>query len=74
MTKAPPGRYTAPIPKDRRKSPAWFGVVLLALLILGLLVIVLNYVKLLPGGVSNFYLIAGIGAIVVGLGMATFYR
>src|SRR6202034_2932418 len=59
------GRYTPPIPKDRRRSPAWFPVVLLALLIIGLLMIVLNYVHVLPGGTSNWYLIGGIGAIIV---------
>jgi hypothetical protein len=40
----------------------------------GLLLIVLNYVNVLPGGTSNWYLIGGIGAIVVGLFMATFYH
>ncbi|MGH9294790.1 MAG: cell division protein CrgA [Acidimicrobiales bacterium] len=68
------GRYTPPIPKEQRRSAPWFGPVLLALLVLGLLVIVLNYVKLLPGGVNNYYLIGGIVAIVIGLGMATFYH
>ncbi len=69
-----PGRYTPPIPKDRRRSPTWYPVVLLFLLIVGLLTIVLNYVHVLPGGTSNWYLIGGIGAIIVGLTMATFYH
>ncbi len=69
-----PGRYTPPIPKDQRKSPPWYPVVLLALLVIGLLMIVLNYVHVLPGGTSNWYLIGGIGAIVAGLTMATFYH
>jgi len=68
------GRYTPPIPKDRRRSPAWYPFVLLFLLIVGLLMIVLNYVHVLPGGTSNWYLIGGIGAIIVGLTMATFYH
>ena len=68
------GRYTPPIPKERRHSPAWFGVALLAFLVLGLLLIVLNYVGVLPSGTHNYYLIAGIVAIVVGLVMATFYH
>jgi hypothetical protein len=68
------GRYTPPIPKDRRHSPAWFGVLLLCLLVLGLLLIVLNYVGVLPGGTHNYYLISGIVAIVAGLVMATFYH
>ena|GEM_PF-127064 len=68
------GRYTPPIPKERRHSPLWFGVVLLALMVLGLLLIVLNYVGVLPSGTHNYYLIAGIVAIVAGLVMATFYH
>lgn len=68
------GRYTPPIPRQVRHSPRWFPVVLLGFLVLGLLLIVLNYVNVLPGGTNNWYLIAGIGAIVTGLFMATFYH
>jgi hypothetical protein len=68
------GRYTPPIPRQQRHSPRWFPVVLLGFLVLGLLLIVLNYVNVLPGGTNNWYLIAGIGAIVTGLFMATFYH
>jgi cobalamin biosynthesis Mg chelatase CobN len=69
-----PGRYTPPIPKETRHSPRWFPFALLGFLVLGLLMIVLNYVHVLPGGTSNGYLIGGIGLIVVGLFMATFYH
>jgi hypothetical protein len=68
------GRYTPPIPKEVRQSPRWFPWVLLGFLVLGLVTIVLNYVHVLPGGTNNWYLIGGIGAIVVGLFMATFYH
>jgi hypothetical protein len=68
------GRYTPPIPRQVRHSPRWFPFVLLGFLVLGLLMIVLNYVNVLPGGTNNWYLIGGIGAIVVGLFMATFYH
>ncbi len=53
-------RYTAPIPKSVRQSPRWYGPVLLALLILGLLLIVGNYVGIMPAGTSNWYLIGGL--------------
>ena len=67
-------RYTAPIPKSVRHSPRWFGPVLLALLVLGLLLIVGNYVGIMPGGTSNWYLIGGLVGIVVGAMMATQYH
>ena len=67
-------RYTAPIPKSVRHSPRWFGPVLLALLIIGLLLIVGNYVGIMPGGTSNWYLIGGLVGIVVGAMMATQYH
>ena len=67
-------RYTAPIPKSVRPSPRWFGPVLLALLIIGLLLIVGNYVGIMPGGTSNWYLIGGLVGIVVGAMMATQYH
>ncbi len=76
----PPGsrdvnkRYTAPIPKSVRHSPPWFGPVLLALLIVGLLLIVGNYVGIMPGGTSNWYLIGGLIGIVIGAMMATQYH
>ncbi len=40
----------------------------------GLVVIFLNYLGLLPGGVSNAYLGAGLGAICAGIIVATQYR
>ncbi len=67
-------RYTAPIPKSVRHSPPWFGPVLLALLVVGLLLIVGNYVGIMPGGTSNWYLIGGLVGIVVGAMMATQYH
>ncbi|MGH9297145.1 MAG: cell division protein CrgA [Acidimicrobiales bacterium] len=68
------GRYTAPVPKEVRQSPPWFPYVLIGLLVLGLLLIVGNYAGVLPGGTHNWYLLSGIGAIVVGLIMATTYH
>jgi len=45
-------------PEGSAAKPAWYPFVLLFLLIVGLLMIVLNYVHVLPGGTSNWYLIA----------------
>ena len=67
-------RYTAPIPKSVRRSPTWFGPVLLILLVVGLLLIVGNYVGIMPASPSNWYLIGGLVGIVVGAMMATQYH
>ncbi|HVB90774.1 MAG TPA: cell division protein CrgA [Acidimicrobiales bacterium] len=70
------GRYTPPIPKSVRKSPAWFGVLVLALLIGGVAVIVANYLTHLPfvAHGSPWGLVAGLALIFAGFLLATKYR
>ncbi len=67
-------RYTPPIPKNAKTSPKWMGILIIALFLLGVLVVILNYAGLLPGGVNNLWLIAAIGAIFAGLLLATRYH
>ena len=55
-------------------SPRWFGVLIVAMFALGVLIVILNYADLLPGGVNNAWLVAAIGAIFVGLLLATRYH
>jgi len=50
------------------------GPAIIALFVLGVLIIILNYADLLPGGVNNWWLVGAIGAIFAGLMMATRYR
>ena len=50
------------------------GVAIIVLFVLGVLVVILNYADLLPGGVNNLWLVAAIGAIFVGLIVATRYH
>jgi Cell division protein CrgA len=71
---SPSGRYTPPVPKEVKTSPVWVPVLLLALLILGMLVILLNYLGELPGGASNVYLLVGLGLITAGFITATKYH
>jgi hypothetical protein len=49
-------------------------VLMFGLLGLGLVVIFLNYLGLLPGGVSNAYLGVGLASICGGIIVATQYR
>jgi Cell division protein CrgA len=78
-------RYGAPqTPKKRRRSsPRWFGILILGLMFAGVLVIVLNYLDLMPGFTvpfvdwavanvtNNFYLLGGLGLIAAGFMLAT---
>ena len=70
---APSGRYTPPTPKSQKTSPKWLAVLMLALLVVGMLIIIWNYLPL-PGGDSNVYLFVGLGFITAGFLVATRYR
>ena len=67
-------RYTPPPPKKAPPSPLWFGVTITTLLATGLLVVVTNYIGLLPGNAENRYLIIGLVLISAGFMMATGYH
>jgi hypothetical protein len=67
-------RYTAPVSKSVKTSPRWMGISILALFLVGVLIVILNYADLLPGGVNNLWLIAAIAAIFAGLLLATRYH
>jgi Cell division protein CrgA len=68
------GKYTPPVPRTVRRSPRWYGPLVLALLILGVLTILLNYLSVLPASVSAWYLVAGLVLIFAGFLMATRYH
>jgi phosphoglycerol transferase MdoB-like AlkP superfamily enzyme len=68
------GRYTRPIPKDTRKSPRWFGPLVIGLLLFGAFLLVGNYLSFLPGAVSTWYLVAGFISIVAGFALSTKLR
>jgi hypothetical protein len=68
-------RYTPPVPmKIKGPSPLWIPVLLFGLLIVGSLIIILNYMTLLPNSPQNYYLIAGLVAILGGIMVATQFR
>jgi len=68
------GRYTPPVPRDVKVSPKWVPFVMGGLLLLGALVILLNYLNVLPGSVSNWYLLIGLALISAGFVTATQWR
>lgn len=73
-TAAPSGRYTPPVPKEQKVSPAWVPVLMFVLLLGGAALIVLNYLNLLPGDADNRYLIIGLVLITGGFVTATQYH
>jgi hypothetical protein len=64
----------APPAKEREPSPRWYAAVMLSLIATGVLVIVVNYMGLLPGGHNHNYIYLGAGGIAAGLLMALHYR
>jgi hypothetical protein len=66
-----------PARKQKKKSsPRWYGPMVLAVMGLGVIIIVLNYVGEVPGssGTENGYLFLGLGLIALGFIGTTFWR
>jgi len=74
QSKSKRSRYTPPPPKKAPPSPLWFGVAISTMLAVGLVVIITNYIGLLPGEAENRYLIIGLVLISTGFMMATGYH
>ena len=55
-------------------SPMWVPVLMFTLLGIGIIVILPNYVQLLPGATDNWYLLLGLGFILGGIITATQFR
>jgi hypothetical protein len=74
VSKSKRSRYTPPPPKNEPHSPLWVPALMFALLGCGLLVIVFNYLDLLPGGIDNRNLLFGLVEMTAGFIVATIYR
>ena len=59
---------------DKGPSSKKYILAMTSLMVLGVLMIVLNYLTVLPGSVSKWYLWSGLGLIGVGFIMTTEYR
>ncbi|MGH3731902.1 MAG: cell division protein CrgA [Acidimicrobiales bacterium] len=68
------GRVTQRRPASADKSSRWHGVAIIGLLLLGILIITLNYLSVLPGSTSAWYLAAGLVAIFAAFFLATGYK
>lgn len=73
-----PSRHTPAKPAGSSgPSPRWVPILMFALWGIGLLLIVLNYMGVLPGasdGGNGWYLVAGLVSILAGIMVATQYR
>jgi hypothetical protein len=78
------GRYVAPEARGlvtkrpetghKKHSPLWWGTAILQLLAFGMLVLTLNYLQVLPGSTSSWYLGLGLVSLMAAFYMATVYR
>jgi hypothetical protein len=68
------GRVTARRPVGADHSPHWYGWLLIDLLVFGMLVITLNYLQVLPGSTSSWYLVIGLLSMFSAFYLATRYR
>lgn len=74
VSKGKRSRYTPPPPKKAPPSPTWVPVLMFVCFGIGVLVVILNYMSLLPGDVNNWNLFIGLGFITAGFLLATQYR
>jgi hypothetical protein len=56
---------------SKRISSRWVAPMMFGLLGAGTAMIIVNYVDLLPGGTSNWYLLGGLGLVLAGIITAT---
>ncbi len=76
QSKSKRSRYTPPPPKKAPPSKLWVPTAAVTLLVVGLLVVVLNYLTLIPwsSDVQNRYLLLGIVLISAGFLALTGWR
>ena len=74
QSKSKRSRYTPPPPKKAAPSPLWVPVTMTTMFLTGLVVVVTNYLEVLPGDGSNRYLLVGLALITGGFMLATTYR
>ncbi|MDZ4825944.1 MAG: cell division protein CrgA [Actinomycetota bacterium] len=74
QSKSKRSRYTPPPPKKAPPSPMWVPVLMATMLLAGLVILVTNYLELLPGETPTRYTLLGLSLITCGFFVATTYR
>ncbi len=70
----PAAAIQLPCRRSTATAPCGCRVLMLTFFACGILMIVLNYISLLPAAPSNWYLLGGLGLIVCGFAISTQYR
>ncbi|HUV57307.1 MAG TPA: cell division protein CrgA [Acidimicrobiales bacterium] len=68
------GKVTVRHTPEEHHSPSWYGWLIIDLLAFGMMVITLNYLQVLPGAVSSWYLLLGLLTMFGGFFLATRYH
>lgn len=71
-----PKQHTQPAkpePAKHKESPTWYVAIMFGFMVLGALVVILNYIGLVPGGTDSIWLYSGLGLIGVGFVMTLNY-
>lgn len=66
--------HKPPPPKEVKVSPVWYVALMFGLMAFGVVVIVLNYIDLVPYDATINWLYVGLGAIAVGFFMTLNYN
>jgi hypothetical protein len=59
---------------ERGPSPVWYVTIMFGLMAVGIIVILVNYMNLLPGGTDSKWLLGGLTLIGIGFAMTLNYR
>lgn len=70
----PPEHQSAQAVREKGESPRWYVALMFGFMGVGGLVIILNYIGVMPGGTSNTWLIVGLLGIAIGFTMTLNYR
>ena len=60
--------------QEKGPSPTWYVAVMFGLMGIGVIVILANYINLLPNSPDNMWLLIGLAGIAAGFGMTLNYR
>ena len=60
--------------KSGETSPKWYAAMMFTLMAIGVVVIILNYIDLVPGGHRSIFLYSGLGSIAAGFLMTMNYQ